>query len=110
MNERSTGKSTADDEPRVVRGRVRSAPVDTSLRPAAKSVPELSVIAGIYLDSLRVGKRPIQALMERFNVDRESAKAWPALCRDAGLLPARDQPQLVSPPDDETSHRLRFVG
>ena len=82
--------------------------VDTNLRPQATSVPELSLIAGIYLDSLRNGRRPIQALMERFNVDRESAKGWPALCRTAGLLPARDQPQILSVPD-ETSHWYRLV-
>ncbi len=83
--------------------------MDTNFRPRATSVPELSVIAGIYLDSLRSGQRPIQALMERFNVDRDSAKAWPALCRVAGLLPARDQPQVVRAPD-ETGRHFRVVG
>jgi hypothetical protein len=94
---------------RVGRGHVPEASVDTNFRPRATSVPELSVIAGIYLDSLRNGRRPIEALMERFNVDRESAKGWPTLCRVAGLLPARDQPQIVSAPDDR-SQRFRFAG
>lgn len=109
MSDASTGPGTEDDTTRR-RGNRALPTVDTSLRPAAKSVPDLAVIAALYLDSLRVGKRPIQALMERFNVDRESAKAWPDLCREAGLLPARDQPQLATAPDDETSLRLRIVG
>lgn len=83
--------------------------VDTNFRPQATSVPDLKVIAGIYLDSIRSGRRPIEALMEKFNVDRDSAKGWPALCRDAGLLPARDQPQVVAEEND-TSHRYRFAG
>ncbi len=83
-------------------------PVDTNFRPQATSVPELSLIANIYLDSLRSGRRPIEALMERFNVDRESAKGWPTLCREAGLLPARNEPQIVAEPGD-TSYRFRLV-
>jgi hypothetical protein len=75
--------------------RTSAVPVDTNLRPHATSVPELSVIAKIYLDSLRNGRRPIDALMERFHVDRDSAKIWPAMCRAAGLLPARHQPHHV---------------
>ena len=86
-----------------------SAPVDTNFRPHATSVPELSLIAGIYLDSLRIGRRPIEALMEKFNVDRASAKGWPTLCREAGLLPARDQPQIVAETDDK-SQRFRITG
>ncbi|MCU1397811.1 MAG: hypothetical protein JWN62_920 [Acidimicrobiales bacterium] len=109
MSDSSTGPGTEDETTRRRTNRVQST-VDTSLRPTAKSIPDLNVIAGLYLESLRVGKRPIQALMERFNVDRESAKSWPALCREAGLLPARDQPQLATAPDDETTLRLRIVG
>ena len=109
MNERSTD-AHADDGRRRNTNRAASVPVDTSLRPSAKSVPELSVIAATYLDAVRNGQRPIQALMERFNVDRDSAKPWPALCRAAGLLPARDQPQIAAGPGDDASHRLRFVG
>ncbi|MCU1390245.1 MAG: hypothetical protein JWL72_3583 [Ilumatobacteraceae bacterium] len=109
MSDSSTGSGTEDDTTRRRTNRAKST-VDTSLRPTAKGVPDLNVIAGLYLESLRVGKRPIQALMERFNVDRESAKSWPALCREAGLLPARDQPQLATAPDDETTLRLRIVG
>jgi hypothetical protein len=86
-----------------------AARVDTNFRPQATVVPDLAVIAGIYLDAVRSGRRPIEALMERFNVDRDSAKGWPALCRDARLLPARDQPQIAAAPDD-TSHRFRFAG
>jgi len=67
------------------------------------------LIAGIYLDSLRIGRRPIEALMEKFNVDRASAKGWPTLCREAGLLPARDQPQIVAETDDK-SQRFRITG
>ena len=83
--------------------------MDTNFRPHATSIPDLTVIATVYLDSLRSGRRPIEALMEKFNVDRDSAKGWPALCRVAGLLPARDQPQIAAAPDD-TSHRFRFAG
>ncbi|MCU1396373.1 MAG: hypothetical protein JWM34_4801 [Ilumatobacteraceae bacterium] len=109
MNDSSVGPNSEEGAPVRRSNRARST-VDTSLRPAAKSVPDLSVIAALYLDSLRLGKRPIQALMERFNVDRESAKSWPAMCRDAGLLPARDQPQIVAAPTDDQSHRLRVSG
>jgi hypothetical protein len=108
MSKRPAGKLGSDVAAPVVVGRVRVTSVDTNLRPASTSVPDLSVVAGIYLDSLRNGRRPIQALMERFNVDRESAKAWPALCRTAGLLPARDQPQLRTMPD-ETAQWYRLV-
>jgi hypothetical protein len=108
MSKRPAVKLGADLEPRVDGGRVLATAVDTNFRPHATSVPELSVIAGIYLDSLRSGRRPIQALMERFNVDRDSAKGWPTMCRTAGLLPPRDQPQIVTVPD-ETSHRYRLV-
>jgi hypothetical protein len=103
---------TADleaDVPRARGGRVPSAPVDTNFRPQATSVPDLKLIAGIYLDSLRIGRRPIEALMEKFNVDRASAKGWPTLCREAGLLPARDQPQIVAETDDK-SQRFRITG
>jgi hypothetical protein len=109
MSDRS-GEVPGEEVRRRSGVRVPSVPVDTGLRPRAKAVPDLSVIAGIYLDSVRNGQRPIQALMERFNVDRDSAKAWPELCRAAGLLPARDQPQIVALPGDDASHRLRFVG
>ena len=109
MSKRPTVDREADVEARGSRGAGPATPVDTNFRPHATSVPELSVIAGIYLDSLRNGRRPIEALMERFNVDRDSAKGWPALCREAGLLPARDQPQIAAAPDD-TSHRFRFAG
>jgi hypothetical protein len=109
MSEPRATDSDAADEVRPNRRGVPASRVDTSFRPAAKSVPDLTVIAGIYLDSLRNGRRPIEALMERFNVDRASAKGWPALCREAGLLPARDQPQLVAAPHD-TSQRTRFGG
>jgi len=88
---------------------VPSAPVDTNFRPQATSVPDLNLIAGIYLDSLRIGRRPIEALMEKFNVDRASAKGWPTLCREAGLLPARDQPQIAAETDDK-SQRFRITG
>lgn len=83
--------------------------VDTNFRPAAKSIPDLEVIAELYLTALRSGRRPIQAIMEKYNVDRESAKAWPALCRDAGFLPPRDQPQFVADPDDTTGLGSRQV-
>ena len=86
-----------------------SAPVDTNFRPHATSVPDLKLIAGTYLDSLRLGRRPIEALMEKFNVDRDSAKGWPTLCREAGLLPARDQPQIAAETDDK-SQRFRITG
>lgn len=99
----------AEVESRQTRGRAPAVPVDTNFRPAATSVPDLAVIASVYLESLRSGRRPIEALMERFNVDRVSAKGWPTLCREAGLLPARDQPQIVAAPDD-TSHRYRVAG
>jgi hypothetical protein len=100
MSKRPASKLGSDLAANMHDGRVRSTTLDTNLRPPATSVPDLSVVAGIYLDSLRSGRRPIQALMERFNVDRESAKAWPSLCRTAGLLPARDQPQLRTVPDE----------
>jgi hypothetical protein len=87
---------------------VRATTVDTNLRPPGTSVPDLSLIAGIYIDSIRNGRRPIQVLMERFNVDRESANGWPTLCRAAGLLPARDQPQVLTVPG-ETSQWYRLV-
>jgi hypothetical protein len=77
--------------------------VDTNMRPPAKSVPDLAVIAALYATATRAGQRPIEALMQKFNVDRESAKAWPQLCREAGLLPPRDQPQVDADPDDTTS-------
>jgi hypothetical protein len=109
VSKRPTADLEADGEVRLGRGRVPHTPVDTNFRPPATAVPELSVIAGIYLDSLRNGRRPIEALMERFNVDRDSAKGWPELCRVAGLLPARDQPQIVAAPND-TSQRYRFAG
>ena len=108
MSKPPAGKLGSDLAPNVHGGRKVATAVDTNLRPSATSVPDLSVVAGIYLDSLRSGRRPIQALMERFNVDRESAKAWPALCRTAGLLPARDQPQLRTMPD-ETAQWYRLV-
>jgi hypothetical protein len=108
MTKRAAVKPGADSAPLVHGGRARATTIDTNLRPHATSVPDLSVIARIYLDSLRSGRRPIQALMERFNVDRESAKGWPSLCRTAGLLPARDQPQLLALPD-ETSQWYRLV-
>jgi hypothetical protein len=103
---------TADleaDAPRPRGGGRASSPVDTNFRPAATSVPDLKVIAAVYLDSLRVGRRPIEALMEKFNVDRDSAKGWPTLCREAGLLPARDQPQIAAEVDDK-SQRFRITG
>ena len=109
MTKRRTTDLEADVETSTARPPVVHAPVDTNFRPQATSVPDLAVIAGIYLDSLRNGRRPIESLMERFNVDRDSAKGWPALCRDAGLLPARNQPQIVAAPDD-TSYRFRFAG
>ena len=109
MSKREEVDSDADVVSRVGRRGERRPPVDTNIRPPATSVPELATIAKIYLDSLRNGRRPIEALMERFNVDRESAKGWPTLCRDAGLLPARDQPQIVAAADD-TSQRFRFAG
>ena len=108
MSKRPPVKPGQDVERREDGPRAEASAVDTNFRPHATSVPELSVIAGVYLDSLRSGRRPIQALMERFNVDRESAKGWPALCRTAGLLPARDQPQILSVAD-ETSHWYRLV-
>jgi len=108
MSKRPAVKPVADPAPHAHGGRVRATGVDTNLRPQAMSVPDLSVVAGIYLDSLRSGRRPIQALMERFNVDRESAKGWPTLCRTAGLLPARDQPQILAQAD-ETSQWYRLV-
>lgn len=106
MSNRQSANS-GDDEHTVRRRRVAST-IDTNFRPAATSVPDLSVIATCYLDALRTGRPPIEALMEKFNVDRDSAKGWPALCRTAGLLPPRDQPQLAAAPED-TSHRFRIV-
>lgn len=83
--------------------------VDTNFRPPAKSVPDLAVIAELYVTALRTGRRPIQAIMEKYNVDRESAKSWPQLCRDAGFLPPRDQPQFVTDPDDTTGLGSRLI-
>ena len=74
--------------------------VDTNVRPPAKATPDLAAIAAVYIAATRSGRRPIEALMEKFNVDRASAKPWPELCREAGLLPPRDQPQVAADPDD----------
>jgi len=108
MSKRPPVKPGQDVERREGGGRAQASAVDTNFRPHATSVPELSVIAGVYLESVRSGRRPIQALMERFNVDRDSAKSWPTLCRAAGLLPPRDQPQITTVPD-EISNRYRLV-
>jgi hypothetical protein len=109
MSKRPAVNPDADVRARASRGEAPEVAVDTNFRPHATSVPDLTLVAGIYLDSLRSGRRPIEALMERFNVDRASAKGWPALCRDAGLLPDRNQPQIVAEPDDR-SQRFRFAG
>ncbi|MEO6124349.1 MAG: hypothetical protein ABIR32_11620 [Ilumatobacteraceae bacterium] len=86
-----------------------SSGIDTNFRPPAKSIPDLSAIADLYVTALQSGRRPIQAIMEKYNVDRESAKSWPQLCRDAGLLPPRDQPQFVTDPDDTTGLGSRLI-
>lgn len=83
--------------------------VDTNFRPPATSVPDLARVAELYITALRTGQRPIQAIMEKYNVDRESAKAWPQLCREAGLLPPRDQPQFAADPDDTTGLGARLI-
>ena len=112
MSKRPTVGPEAEAEPHVARGgRTPVVPVDTNFRPQATSVPDLALIARIYLDSLRNGRRPIESRMERFNVDRNSAKGWPTLCRAAGLLPDRDQPQIAAPADDnDSSYRFRVAG
>jgi hypothetical protein len=83
--------------------------VDTNFRPPATTVPDLAVIADLYVTALKTGRRPIQAIMEKYNVDRASAKLWPTLCRDAGLLPPRDQPQFVPDPDDNDGLGSRLI-
>jgi len=67
--------------------------------------------AGVYLAAVQADRKPIQALMDHFGVDRLTAKNWPAQLRDAGLIPPRDQPQVPSEaPVSAIRHRSTSSG
>jgi len=67
--------------------------------------------AGVYLAAVQDGRKPIQALMDRYDVDRSTAKNWPAQLRQAGLLPPADQPQVpVEAPVSAIHHRSTSSG
>lgn len=55
-------------------------------------------VADVYLSAVMAGRAPIQAIMDRFEIEREIAKTWPTVCRRMGLLPPFDRPQIEHEP------------
>lgn len=61
--------------------------------PAVEEVP-LEEIAATYLEAVSVDRKPIQTLVDRYDIDRTTANQWVTRCREQGLLPPRNEPQI----------------
>jgi len=75
-------------------------------RGRGSEMPPLEEIAAVYLAAYTAGKKPITALCDHFDVERSTAKNWPAKCRAAGLLAPRNEPPVhVDAPYGPVRHR-----
>lgn len=63
-------------------------------------------VAITYREAVRNNQRPVQAVQDRFNVDRTTAVAYIAQARERGALPPQGEPQL---PDAERAELLAPV-
>lgn len=59
---------------------------------------DAQLVAEPYLGAIRLGKRPVQTIADRFNVDLQQARRYITGARDVGALPPVTEPQL---PDAE---------
>lgn len=79
--------------PRSPRPNLRVVDEDPSPpRPAALPAGGLQEVADTFREACEVNRRPIQTIVDRYDVDREVATEWVALCRADGLLPPKGEP------------------
>ncbi len=85
------------------------APTETSTEladhPSSTTKILLAEIADTYREALSVGRRPIQTLVDRYDVDRAIAQGWVNQCRKVGLLPPRTEPQVEATAPHRASPR-----
>ena len=78
-----------------------SRPIPAPAAPAPKPTPAddetehpLADVAATVREAYEVGRRPIQTVIDRFDVDRATAQQLVNAAREAGLLPPRSEPQV----------------
>jgi len=59
-----------------------------------------------YLEAIRQGGKPLARIADRLDVNKTTAGEIVRVCRDRGILPPRDRPQL---PDEERAELLAHV-
>lgn len=57
---------------------------------------DLDEVASTYKEAFTVGRRPVQTIIDRYDVTRDTARALVARCRAEGLLPPRDEPPVAA--------------
>lgn len=74
--------------------------VEDNTGPAVEdAIPfDAQLVAETYVGAVRLGKRPVQTVADRFNIERPMAAWYITQAREVGALPPQNEPQL---PDAE---------
>lgn len=85
-------------------GRTRNTPPDpaSDATPTNTKRPKLASIAEVYKDAVANDRKPITAIVDRWDCTRQEANAWVTAARTAGHLPPRTEP--VIPAGDVPHH------